>query len=1018
MSHLLTDHQPQPSNLFQQTTVINRSSLRKLSQLWFTVLIFSSLNLSAQNPFIQHYNTSKGLPSDHVLCIFQDSEKFIWFGTSEGIIRFDGTITTNYTMKDGLNHNSVSWINEDAFGRIWFRCSEGGFNYFYQNKIYNKDNCSFLDSIPDYARPLVMDKESVVYFYITGRTKWLIWELDTVNRVKRYTITIPEEFNSSSNQYKRVMGIRKSTIGEFLIWTFPNGIFKIRNYYEKSEQIPNKCEFVSIFPTDGPTTYAASYNYKIHKEIIYKFYNEFLVDSIALNLNSCGYIQSILEDKNGMVWAATIDKGLFCIMNKMIVHHFDIKAAKSILQDHEGNIWIGSEYGAYKISPFFLYGKHYNKSLFQNKGIQELSANPEGGVWCSSGEAVYLLKNKEVYSLNLPGYRWEFNRIYGLINNGLLIEKGLNWYYALVGLEFKHVSKSINYAHVYEAPSRYSNMTFNKNETEFFAIAGSRIFKFSSPEKKFLIIDTVKINNILGAKNIFINVNNDLIVNSRLKNFIILNDSAVPYAEISSLDGKLIVNHIMINNNTDLYCTEDDSIYMVKDKKIVNLTSFFDCPVNIISGKIMYHEPTLYLPTLNNIYTCDNPLNVFGNKPVNLQLLDINFRNIHDIIFSNDKLYIASDDGLTAIPYSEIQAINTNTPIPYFQSIQINDKQEVVNNQGISLYGNNRISIVFGSINYSSNPVIYEYMLEGADKDWSTTTGTNVVFHDLHRGDYIFKLKARKPTSSWSEPVEYRITVNATFWQHPIFFAGISIIFIILVTIIIIWRKNVQMKNREIDHQLITLEQKALQSMMNPHFIFNALSSIQSYLLQNKSKEAGLYLSQFARLIRQNLSAINSPMVVLEEEIDRLKNYLDLERLRMSNKFNYNIKIDENVADDEVMIPSMILQPFVENAILHGISSLNDNGEILLAISMNSEKALTVVIEDNGIGMKCSNTNSVRSEKHLNMGMGMTRKRLQVIGKRFHVETSVEISEVSPGNPNPGTRVSIVVPVSYSNNKA
>jgi len=138
----------------------------------------------------------------------------------------------------------------------------------------------------------------------------------------------------------------------------------------------------------------------------------------------------------------------------------------------------------------------------------------------------------------------------------------------------------------------------------------------------------------------------------------------------------------------------------------------------------------------------------------------------------------------------------------------------------------------------------------------------------------------------------------------------------------------------------------------------------------------------------------------------------------MSNKFNYNIKIDENVADDEVMIPSMILQPFVENAILHGISSLNDNGEILLAISMNSEKALTVVIEDNGIGMKCSNTNSVRSEKHLNMGMGMTRKRLQVIGKRFHVETSVEISEVSPGNPNPGTRVSIVVPVSYSNNKA
>jgi sensor histidine kinase YesM len=263
-----------------------------------------------------------------------------------------------------------------------------------------------------------------------------------------------------------------------------------------------------------------------------------------------------------------------------------------------------------------------------------------------------------------------------------------------------------------------------------------------------------------------------------------------------------------------------------------------------------------------------------------------------------------------------------------------------------------------------------------------------------------------------SAPVECKVEIKAVFWQHPLFIWGMAIIFMGLVILSIIRRKNLQIRKRDLDHQLITLEQKALQSMMNPHFIFNSLGSIQTYILQKKSLEAGMYLSQFARLIRQNLNAINAANISLEEEVDRLRNYLDLEMLRMENKFEYHIEMEENLATDEIMIPSMIVQPFVENAIWHGISTLEEKGEITVGFRKLDEKSLKITIMDNGIGMQKSQVFSPKSEKHFHLGMEMTRRRLELLGKKYAINTSIQCCEVSPGSPNPGTKVVLVVPIS------
>ena len=115
---------------------------------------------------------------------------------------------------------------------------------------------------------------------------------------------------------------------------------------------------------------------------------------------------------------------------------------------------------------------------------------------------------------------------------------------------------------------------------------------------------------------------------------------------------------------------------------------------------------------------------------------------------------------------------------------------------------------------------------------------------------------------------------------------------------------------------------------------------------------------------------------------------------------------------DEVQIPTMIIQPFVENAIWHGISSIDENGEIRIKFRMHDEKSLEVFIEDNGIGIKRSAAYSIKTEEHLHLGMDMTRKRLEILGKKFSVQTTIEFSETSPGKTNPGTRVKLVVPIS------
>jgi len=386
----------------------------------------------------------------------------------------------------------------------------------------------------------------------------------------------------------------------------------------------------------------------------------------------------------------------------------------------------------------------------------------------------------------------------------------------------------------------------------------------------------------------------------------------------------------------------------------------------------------------------------------------------------DDSLFIASQEGLTIISESSIKKVNSGPPIPYFQTITINGINCILPYYELSLIGNNTICIISKCISFSSSPIIYSYILEGSDDNWTTGTGSSltVIYQNLHKGNYIFKLRMRKSNSDWSSPLELKITIKPTFWEYPIVWACFVILFAILIILLVLKIKSQKIKRTEIDHQLILMEQKALQSMMNPHFIFNSLGSIQNYLLKNKAGEAILYLSQFARLIRQNLHAINLAMIGLDEEINRLKNYLELEQIRLENKFEYLIEADNVLLDDNVAIPSMIIQPFAENSIWHGIAGLNTKGLIVIKFNLLSENVIKIVIEDNGVGMEQSKDQSQKNRNHLHLGMQMTQKRLILLSKKFNIDAHMNYSELNPGTENVGTRVELFIPFSYDNSSS
>jgi sensor histidine kinase YesM len=247
--------------------------------------------------------------------------------------------------------------------------------------------------------------------------------------------------------------------------------------------------------------------------------------------------------------------------------------------------------------------------------------------------------------------------------------------------------------------------------------------------------------------------------------------------------------------------------------------------------------------------------------------------------------------------------------------------------------------------------------------------------------------------------------------SRQLFIAGIVIGLVIIGFIFYILRlrqEKLKQKQREME-----LSQSLLRTQMNPHFIFNAMSVIQSYIYANDPDKSSQFLVNFSRLIRLILENSPKEFIPIELEIEILEKYLQAQKMRFENRFSYSIEVDESLLNASAMVPPMITQPFVENAIEHGQLHTLIDGCINISIT-EENKMLQIIISDNGVGRKGSkNTQKIKS--HNSMAIDITRERIRIINQKYKTKGNLKILDYDELN-EIGTEVIIKIPLKFENN--
>lgn len=366
---------------------------------------------------------------------------------------------------------------------------------------------------------------------------------------------------------------------------------------------------------------------------------------------------------------------------------------------------------------------------------------------------------------------------------------------------------------------------------------------------------------------------------------------------------------------------------------------------------------------------------------------------------------------------------NPEIPVPYITEIQVLNQPfgQLPDGEQLRLkHQQNFFSIGFSAKAYTlARDVKFRYRLKGFD-DWSEPSDRHFAnYTNVPGGNYVFQLQAANNEAVWNEKIlELPVTIKTPVWQRGWFrAAGLFLLGFLVYSVyryrVNQFRKKEKLKS-EYEKKIANVEMSSLLAQMNPHFLFNSLNSIDSYIIRNESGKASEYLNNFARLMRLILQNSRSNYITLKDELEALELYMQMEGLRFQKKFEYSIKVDEGLDTSSLVIPPMLIQPYVENAIWHGLMHKDDGtkGRVEIILSADDHK-LKCVVQDNGIGRgKAEEIKAMKTgNRKRSMGMQITRDRIEMINKLYGTRTTVEITDLVDREGNSaGTRVELTIP--------
>lgn len=327
--------------------------------------------------------------------------------------------------------------------------------------------------------------------------------------------------------------------------------------------------------------------------------------------------------------------------------------------------------------------------------------------------------------------------------------------------------------------------------------------------------------------------------------------------------------------------------------------------------------------------------------------------------------------------------------------------------------GANNLQVTFDVVNYDipANNLFFYRLMPGSD-NWTSVDNGRLSFQHLPPGDYELSVRGgNKLTGTYTAADKLLISIRPYWWQSPASKTVAALALVTLITLIVRLRIRAIRRESAFREKIAETEMQALRAQMNPHFIFNSLTSIENFIMLNERRLASDYLSKFARLIRMILNSSRNELVPLSKDLEALRLYVDLEQLRFGNKFSYRTEIDPVLLEEDYRVPSLLIQPYVENAIVHGIG-YSDRKDLLVCVrAFAEEKHIHFVIRDNGIGRRqAEEANQLNRPHHKSVGLGITEDRIHIFSRQQQSVGSVRITDLFDDEGlAAGTQVDVII---------
>jgi ligand-binding sensor domain-containing protein len=942
------------------------------------------------------HDTSKAnsLSSDWVWAILVDHLDNLWVGTNSGLDRIDQKtgkfehFTYDENDPTSLSHNVVRAIYEDRQGTIWIGTgvpwvhgNEGGLNRF------DRSTHTFTRYVndPNDENSLVNNKVRAILEDSKGNF-WIGTSNDGLHTLNRktgkftrylYDPKNPEKLSRPPvrNVWDHITFIAEDADEKLWIGTVGKGINRYDPVTQKITHFGDDANISGTFKDNsGWCAYASDdglFWLSTQESHLYKID---LYNNTIPHFEVDGAMRSLYNEDPSVLWLSTgsgvVRRNLENGTSKRFVHQpqntnsLSSNYVRRIIKDHQGIFWIGTSNGL-------------NRYDADSKIFTRFLNNPSDNSSLSDNDISFLYEDQDL-NLWVGTYRGGLN----LLN--------------------RNTGKF----------TRFQNDIADKNSIGNGAVTA--LLEGSKNELWLGLSFNAGVNKLDRKTGTFRHYFSGHSVNDLFKD----SDGIIWVGTESGL-------YSYDNSTGEINPANEESTGISKNAFIISV--------------IGDNESNLWISTLTGIYKLNKNRDHFIHfgKESGIKTRDedrlvtgASYRG-HD-----GKLFFCDRDGYYSFYPAKLKSLSDTSKL-YFTNFLVNGNsvipgdgsplhQPLLNTDKIKLdYNQNVLSFNFTAIEYRKpgDNTIY-YKLENYDNDWRQTNAEDrVTYFKIPPGEYIFRIKTANTNSGrWSEK-SMAIIISPPWWATWWFRLSAIILLATTFYLLIRWwlhRKfRLQLEHTQKEKQLAELNQKAaelemqaLRAQMNPHFIFNSLNSINMFILENNNLQASEYLSKFSRLVRLILQNSQEAFIPLEKELEALQLYLELEALRFENKFEYKITVDEDIDTTVLKVPPLIIQPYAENAIWHGLMHKQEKGYLEIEI-YQQEEVLFCKITDDGIGRKrAAELKSKSGTIQKSLGMRITADRIAMLHQQNKTFITITDLVLADGNPG-GTEVLIEIPVHY-----